>query len=60
MDALRQRYVEMDAPRITEGNILPDAVVMTSKGHAKQIELVGEQKMRFVCSLCRIPHIDAM
>ena len=36
----------MDAPILAPGNIVPDAFVMTSKGHQKNIELLGEQQIR--------------
>eukprot|EP01035_Chromulina_nebulosa_P017427 gene17427-22979_t len=46
-EALKQRYVEMDAPEIAgPDSKLPDAFVITSKGNKKGIELVGEMKIR--------------
>lgn len=45
--ALRERYVSLDAPEIVgPENILPDAYVVTAKGHQKSIEFVGEKKLR--------------
>ena len=48
--ALRERYVETNAPKITkesEGDhTLPDSFVITSKGNAKPIEFLGETKIR--------------
>eukprot|EP00605_Chrysophyceae_sp_TOSAG23-4_P002946 GSChrysophyteH1.ASY1.ANO1.3244.1 assembled CDS len=48
--ALRERYVDTDAPKITkeaEGdNTLPDSFVVTAKGNAKPIEFFGETKIR--------------
>ena len=46
LEVLKERYVEMDAPISAPGNIVPDAFVMTAKGHQKNIELLGEQKIR--------------
>jgi hypothetical protein len=45
VEALRERYVEMDAELIAPQNILPGAVVNTSKG-TKQIEFIGETNIR--------------
>jgi len=46
-DALKARYVEMEAEKIaTEDNILPDCFVQTAKGNQKNIEFVGEMKIR--------------
>jgi tubulin-specific chaperone E len=45
MEALKDRYVEMDAPLVAPDNIIPDAFVNTSKG-TKPIELLGETKIR--------------
>lgn len=45
VEALRERYVEMDAELIAPENILPGAVVNTSKG-TKQIEFIGETNIR--------------
>lgn len=44
--AIQDRYVEMTAPEITQDNILPDAFVQTAKGGQKNIEFVGEMKIR--------------
>ena len=45
--ALRERYVSMDAPEIVgPDSILPDAYVVTAKGHQKSIEFLGEKKLR--------------
>ena len=47
IDALRERYVTMDAPEIARPDTtLPDAFVITSKGHQKSIEFLGEKKIR--------------
>lgn len=47
LDALRERYVDSDAPPIVSAdNKLPDAYVTTSKGKLKSIELLGEQSIR--------------
>ena len=48
VQALRERYVQKDAPSLTKENdpTLPDAFVTTSKGNAKPIELLGEHKLR--------------
>jgi len=49
VDALKERYVGLDAPEITRGPddpTLPDAFVVTSKGHQKSIEFLGERKIR--------------
>ena len=48
ISALRDRYVDLDAPQIAPDNILPDAFVTTAKGQQKSIEFVGETKIRFV------------
>lgn len=45
-EALTERYVKHDAPIISPDEIIPDAFVMTSKGHAKPIGFVGEVKIR--------------
>jgi hypothetical protein len=47
IDALRERYVAHDAPAtVGEDSVIPDAYVITSKGHQKSIEFVGEIKIR--------------
>lgn len=47
VEALRDRYVDLDAPKLVkEGTALPDAFVTTSKGNQKTIEFVGEEKIR--------------
>jgi hypothetical protein len=47
IDALRERYVGYDAPAtVGEDSVIPDAYVITSKGHQKSIEFVGEIKIR--------------
>jgi hypothetical protein len=45
-DAMGERYVGLDAPEESPGDIVPDAFVMTSSGVAKSIEFVGEHKIR--------------
>ena len=45
-EALREKYVSMDAPEIAPDDVLPDAFVVTSKGAMKSIEFVGEKKIR--------------
>lgn len=46
-DALKQKYVGYDAPTtVGPDSIVPDAFVITSKGHQKSIEFVGELKLR--------------
>lgn len=46
-EALKERYVKLHAPTITDEDCnIPDAFVMTSKGYQKNIELVGEMKIR--------------
>ena len=45
-DALRERYVSMDAPEIAPDDVLPGAFVATAKGTLKSIEFVGEKKIR--------------
>lgn len=46
IEALRVKYVEMEAPEIMIDCKVPDAFVMTSKGNQKSIEFVGEKKIR--------------
>lgn len=46
-EALRERYVSIDAPEVAPDGIVPDAYVVTSKGAQKKIEFVGEKKIRF-------------
>ena len=46
LEALREKYVSLDAPQIAPDDILPDAYVATSKGVLKSIEFVGERKIR--------------
>jgi len=46
IDALKEKYVELDAPEIMTDSKVPDAFVMTSKGNQKSIEFVGEKKIR--------------
>lgn len=46
IQALHEKYVELDAPEIAPDDILPNAFVATSKGHLKSIEFVGEKKIR--------------
>lgn len=47
VDALRQRYVSLDAPEITgSDSSLPGAFVTTAKGNVKKIEFYGEKKLR--------------
>lgn len=44
---VRSKYVDMDAPLVAPGNILPDAYARTSSGvEKKPIEFVGELKIR--------------
>jgi tubulin-specific chaperone E len=46
-DALKEKYVGHDAPAtVGPDSIVPDAFVITSKGHQKSIEFVGELKLR--------------
>jgi hypothetical protein len=46
-DALKEKYVGHDAPAtVGLDSIVPDAFVITSKGHQKSIEFVGELKLR--------------
>lgn len=49
IDALRDRYVSIDAPELadTDAN-LPDAFVSTLRGNQKSIEFVGEKNIRCV------------
>ena len=54
VEALQERYVEMDAPEESPGSIVPDAFVMTSSGVQKSIEFVGEKKIRYVFKLKNI------
>lgn len=44
--ALHERYVSLDAPDESPGDIVPDAFVLTSSGVHKNIEFVGEHKIR--------------
>jgi len=46
VDALQERYVSMDAPEVAPDSIIPDAFVITSSGQQKQIQLLGEIKIR--------------
>lgn len=47
VDALNDRYVSLDAPTLVESDArLPNAFVCTSKGNQKNIEFVGEEKIR--------------
>lgn len=46
VEALRERYVGLDAPEEVPGDIVPDAFVLTSSGVQKSIEFVGEHKIR--------------
>ena len=46
LEAMQERYVQMDAPLVAPDNIVPGAFVTTSKGNSKPIELVGETKIR--------------
>lgn len=46
LEALRERYVGLDAPDEAPGDIVPDAFVLTSTGVQKSIEFVGEHKIR--------------
>lgn len=45
-EALRERYVGLDAPEESPGDIVPDAFVLTSTGVQKNIEFLGEHKIR--------------
>ncbi|CAM9442759.1 unnamed protein product [Ectocarpus sp. 12 AP-2014] len=45
-EALRQQYVDMNAPLLAPENLLPDAYASTSKGGKKAIEFYGESKIR--------------
>ncbi|CAN0315410.1 unnamed protein product, partial [Ectocarpus fasciculatus] len=45
-EALRQQYVDMNAPLLAPQNLLPDAYASTSKGGKKAIEFYGESKIR--------------
>lgn len=52
IDSLRERYVGFDAPTtVGPDSIIPDAYVITSKGHQKSIEFIGEIKIRCVRSI---------
>jgi hypothetical protein len=47
LEALKERYVDLDAPEIVESDsTLPNAFVNTSKGNKKSIEFVGEKNIR--------------
>ena len=46
LQVLKERYVEKDAPLVAPGNVVPDAFVTTAKGTQKQIEFLGEEKLR--------------
>ena len=47
LSALRDRYVAMNDPEIVRpDSTLPDAYVVTSRGHQKGIEFVGEKQLR--------------
>lgn len=45
-EALRERYVALDAPEVAPDAIIPDAFVQTSKGKLKSIQFIGEKKIR--------------
>jgi len=45
-EALLERYISIDAPITAPDAIIPGAYVNTIKGNTKQIELVGERKIR--------------
>ena len=46
-DALKSRYVSLDAPQIIgPDNKIPDSFVTTAKGNQKPIEFLGEVKIR--------------
>ena len=45
-EALLERYISLDAPDVAPDSIIPDAFVQTSKGNMKNIEFVGERKIR--------------
>ena len=46
-DALKDRYVAMNAPEIIAAdNALPDGFVTTASGAQKNIEFIGEMKIR--------------
>lgn len=48
VEALREKYVSLDAPEVAaEDSALPGAFVTTSKGAQKQIQFVGEKKLRW-------------
>jgi tubulin-specific chaperone E len=47
IEALHEKYVGLDAPQIAPDDVFPEAFVATSKGVLKNIEFVGEQKIRF-------------
>lgn len=49
IEALHDRYVEVDAPEISQNDKLPDAFVTTLKGNLVNIEFLGEHKLRYVC-----------
>ncbi len=54
VDALKDRYVSIDAPTIVEPDgKLPDGLFNTSKGNQKSIEFYGEKKLRYVVLLSR-------
>ena len=49
IEALKERYVHFDAPEIVmPDSTLPDAFVVTAKGHQKPIELLGERQIRYL------------
>ena len=45
-EVLQEKYVGLDAPLVAPNNVLPGAFAMTSGGHKKPIELLGELKIR--------------
>lgn len=55
-DALRERYVGMDAPSFTriDDPVLPGSFVTTSKGNTKPIEFHGEHKVRLYQQLSKV------
>lgn len=58
-EALLERYVGLDAPRITGAeNKLADSFVVTSKGERKAIEFVGEEKIRLRQQLHEVTEVS--
>eukprot|EP01041_Mallomonas_annulata_P001141 gene1141-2208_t len=45
-EALKERYISLDAPDVAPDSIVPDAFVQTAKGKSKSIQFVGERKIR--------------